>query len=170
MALVLHLGDDAARPVVAVRATVHKPTAETKLGVTMSEGAKQGPPPPAGLIFRNEQSNELLPKLTGLGALEEPDADVKARMAKLNVEAAELRIVIARAHRAKAPRDRALADEIRKLELELGVAYQVHQRVCGGERRAGKRRSAKDATNRRGGGGREELTGVPFVSFLSSTT
>ena len=55
---------------VAVRATVHKPTAETKLGVTMSEGAKQGPPPPAGLIFRNEQSNELLPKLTGLGALE----------------------------------------------------------------------------------------------------
>ena len=73
--------------------------------------------------------------LAGLGALEEPDADVKARMAKLNVEAAELRIVIARAHRAKTPRDRALADEIRKLELELGVAKKG-QAVANREKKA----------------------------------
>ena len=69
-----------------------------------------------------QRVREIEEAVAGLGALEEPDADVKARMAKLNVEAAELRIVIARAHRAKTPRDRALADEIRKLELELGVA------------------------------------------------
>ena len=52
-----------------------------------------------------------------------------------NVEAAELRIVIARAHRAKTPRDRALADEIRKLELELGVAKKG-QAVANREKKA----------------------------------
>ena len=51
------------------------------------------------------------------------------------VEAAELRIVIARAHRAKTPRDRALADEIRKLELELGVAKKG-QAVANREKKA----------------------------------
>lgn len=55
----------------AVRASVHKPTAETKLGVTLSAPpmSKAGAPQPADLVFRYEQAPEVLPKLTGLGAL-----------------------------------------------------------------------------------------------------
>ena len=81
-------------------------------------------------------------KMAGIAEMQEVAAqqaaianNVKARMAKLNVEAAELRIVIARAHRAKTPRDRALADEIRKLELELGVAKKG-QAVANREKKA----------------------------------
>ena len=86
-----------------------------------------------------QRVREIEEAVAGLGALEEPDADVKARMAKLNVEAAELRIVIA-ARSAKAPRDRALADEI-QLELELGVAKKG-QAVANREKKRRRRGTA----------------------------
>ena len=103
--------------------------------VEANGGAVRWTPSKSIMPAAEQRVREIEEAVAGLGALEEPDADVKARMAKLNVEAAELRIVIARAHRAKTPRDRALADEIRKLELELGVAKKG-QAVANREKKA----------------------------------